>query len=243
MTLRRIIIFSGIAVGVLVLAAGALTTYAFFNLNSIVARNEKRIVTQVSNELGRRVEVGKIQAQMRWGVSVEVSGLTIADDSSFSAKPFLTADDVSIEVEFFPLLRGEAKVTKLDLSKPNIRIVMNARGDLNIGSMGTSPEDARQNAEPAYSRHPHQRSSLAELSIKALRIEDGEIYFNDLSEKAAPIRVHHLDFDVTDFNAASAFDVETKFAFPGDEQNIEASGKLGPLLIKACWTHRRYPSI
>ena len=26
------------------------------------------------------------------------------------------------------------------------------------------------------------------------------------------------------------FDVETKFAFPGDEQNIEASGKLGPLL-------------
>jgi uncharacterized protein involved in outer membrane biogenesis len=71
-----------------------------------------------------RVEVGKIQAQMGWGVSVEVSGLTIADDSSFSAKPFLAADDVSIEIEFFPLLRGEAKVTKLDLSKPDIRIVM-----------------------------------------------------------------------------------------------------------------------
>ncbi len=68
------------------------------------------------------------------------------------------------------------------------------------------------------------------MSIKALSIEDGEIYFNDLSEKAAPIRAHHLDFGATDFNAASVFDVETKFAFPGDEQNIEASGKLGPLL-------------
>ena len=34
-------------------------------------------------------------------------------------------------------------------------IVMNARGDLNTGSMGTSFEDARQNAEPAQSRHPH----------------------------------------------------------------------------------------
>jgi hypothetical protein len=73
---------------------------------------------------------------------------------------------------------------------------------------------------------------LANCSIKALRIEDSEIYFNDLSEKAAPIRVHHLDFDVTDFDAASAFDVETKFAFPGDEQNIDASGKLGPLLYQ-----------
>ena len=57
MTLRRILISSGIAVGVLVLIA--CTAYAFFNLSSIVARNEKRIVTRVSNELGRRVEVGK----------------------------------------------------------------------------------------------------------------------------------------------------------------------------------------
>lgn len=61
---------------------------------------------------------------MRWGVSVEVSELTIADDSTFSAKPFLAVADVSIEVEFFRLLRGEAKVAKLDLSKPAIRIVM-----------------------------------------------------------------------------------------------------------------------
>ena len=81
---------------------------------------------------------------MGWGVSVEVSGLTIADGSSFSAKPFLTTDDVSIKIEFFPLLRGEAKITKLDLSKPNIRIVMNARGNLNISSIGTSLEDARR---------------------------------------------------------------------------------------------------
>ena len=86
-----------------------------------------------------------------------------------------------------------------------------------------------ESEEQARSRRT-KRSSLADLSIKALSIEDGEIYFNDLGEKATPIRVHHLDFDVTNFNAASAFDVETKFAFPGDEQNVEASGKLGPLL-------------
>ena len=77
-----------------------------------------------------------------------------------------------------------------------------------------------------------KRSSLADLSINALSIEDGEIYFRDLSEKAAPIRVHHLAVDVTNFNADSAFDVTTKFAFPGDAQNVEASGKVGPLLAQ-----------
>ena len=70
------------------------------------------------------------------------------------------------------------------------------------------------------------------MSIKALSVEDGEIYFNDLGEKMTPIHVRHLDFDVTNFNAASAFDIATKFAFAGDQQNVEASGKLGPLLTQ-----------
>ncbi len=228
--MRRILLISGIVVGAVVLIAAALTVYAFFNLSSIVAHNEKRILARVSDELGRPVQVGKIQAQMGWGVSVEVSGLAIADDPAFSAKPFLAANDVSVDVEFFPLLRGEAKLTRLELIKPDIRIVMNADGDLNLSTIGSSPEDARRKAAHASNSHAHKRSSLAELSIKALSIEDGRIYFNDLGEKATPIHVRHLDFDVTNFNAASAFDVETKFAFPGEDQNVAASGKVGPLL-------------
>lgn len=229
--MRRILLISGIVVGAVVLIAAALTAYAFFNLSSIVARNEKRILARVSGELGRRVEVGKIQAKMGWGVSAEVSGLKIGDDPAFSAKPFLAANEVSIEVEFIPLLRGVANVTRLDLVKPDIRIVMNARGDLNVSTIGSSHDDARrETSEAARSRGAKKRSSLADLSIKALSIEDGAIYFNDLGEKMAPIRVHHLDFDVRNFDAASAFDVETKSAFAGEKQNVEASGKLGPLL-------------
>ncbi len=226
--MRRILLIVGIVISAVVLIAVGLTAYAYFNLSSIVAHNENRILARVSDALGRRVEVGKIQAQMGWGVSVEVSGLTIADDPAFSAKPFLAANDVSVDVEFFPLLGGEARVTRLELIKPDIRIVMNAGGDLNLSTIGSSPEDAGRKAAPH--RHGHRRSSLADLSIKALSVEDGRVYFNDLGEKATPIHVHHLDFDVTNFNAASAFDIETKFAFPGDDQNVEASGKVGPLL-------------
>ncbi len=218
-------------VSAVVLIAAALTAYAFFNLSSIVARNEKRILARVSDELGRRVEVGKIQVQIGWGVSVEVSGLKIEDDQAFSAKPFLAANQVSIKVEFIPLLRGAAKVTRLKLIKPDIRIVMNVRGDLNVSTIGSSPDDVRRKTEKAArSGRAKKRSSLADLSIKALSIEDGGIYFNDLGEKMAPIRVSHLDFSVTNFNAASAFDVATKFAFPGERQTVEASGKVGPLL-------------
>ena len=106
-------------VGAVVLIAAGLTAYAYFNLSSIVARNEKRILARVSDALGRPVEVGKIQAQMGWGVSVEVSGLTIADDPAFSSKPFLAANDVSVDVEFLPAAarRGEGQQTRTEQTR------------------------------------------------------------------------------------------------------------------------------
>ena len=210
----------------MLLIAAALGAYAFFNLNSIVTSNQKRILARVSNELGRRVEVGNIQSHMGFGVSIEVSGLKIADDPAFSQIPFLAANEVSVEVEFFPLLHGEARVTRLDLINPDIRIVRNARGDLNIDSLGTNPEEASH----AKKQRTRKRSSLAELSVQALSVENGSIYYNDLAEKAAPIKIHRLDFDITNFSAVAAFDVETKLAFTGDQQNVAASGKVGPLL-------------
>jgi hypothetical protein len=229
--LRRVLLISGPAVGLAVLIAVALTAYAYVNLGSIISANRDRIVARLSGELGRKVDVGQINAQMGWGVSIEVSDLKVADDPAFSKKPFLEAHEVSMDVEFVPLLRGEARVKTLDLIKPDIRIVMNARGRLNLSTLGGRSDDARRKGEEAAtSRRAQRRSSLAELSINALAVEDGEIYFNDLGEKASPIKVHALDFEVTNFSAVTPFDVETRFAFSGDEKNVEASGKVGPIL-------------
>jgi uncharacterized protein involved in outer membrane biogenesis len=239
---RRRLVISGIVVGAIVLIAIALTAYAFFNLSSIVAHNQDRILARLSDELGRKVEVGNVSAQMGWGVSVEISGLKIADDPAFSGKPFLAAGEVTVEVEFLPLLRGSAKVTKLDLTKPDIRIVMSAEGDLNLGTIGSKPgESERTSHENAAHRRSKRRSSLADLSIKALSIDDGEIYFNDLSHKAAPLKLHHLTLDVTNFNPAAAFNVESRFAFPGEVQNVALSGKLGPLLKQGVLDVSRIP--
>ena len=224
--MRRPLVISAVVVGAIFLIAAGLVAYAFFNLSSIVSENQKRILARVSDGLGRRVEVGQIKAQMGLGVSIEVSGLKIADDPAFSEKPFLAANDVSVEVEFIPLLYGEAKVSRLELINPDIRIVRNARGDLNIDSIGTNAEEVSS----AKKRRTRKKSSLADLSVKALSVENGAVYYNDLAEKAAPIEIHRLDFDVTNFSAVAAFDVDLKLAFAGDEQNVAASGKLGPLL-------------
>lgn len=155
--MRRTILISSIVVGTIALIGAGLAAYAYFNLSSLIARNQGRIVERVSRALGRQVSVGKIQAQVGWGVSVDVDGLTIADDPAFSSKPFLAASDVKVDVEFLPLLAGEARVSRLELSKPDIRLVMNANGDLNVSSIGANPGEAPQVKGEGRSRGKRNR--------------------------------------------------------------------------------------
>ncbi len=136
--MRKTVLISSIVVGAVVLIAAGLAAYAYFNLSSLIARNQDRILARVSHELGRQVAVGKIQAQVGWGVSVEVNGLTIADDPAFSSKPFLSRRRRESRCRVSSVAGGEARVSRLELSKPDIRLVMNANGDLNVASIGAN---------------------------------------------------------------------------------------------------------
>ena len=227
--MRKTVIISSIVVGAFVLIAAGLAAYAYFNLSALVARNQDRILARVSRELGRAVDSRKDPGAGGMGCVGRRERPHDCGRSGVLVETVSCRQRREGRCRVSSVAGGEARVSRLELSKPDIRLVMNANGDLNVASIGANPGEAAEAKEKEQSRRT-KKSSLADLSIKALSIEDGEIYFNDLGEKATPIRVHHLDFDVTNFNAASAFDVETKFAFPGDTQNVAASGKLGPLL-------------
>src|SRR5258708_194956 len=127
----------GFGIGAVVIVAIAVA-YAYFNLSSIVAANRGRILKLASEALGRPVRVEQMRASISWRVSVEITGLKVDDDPAFSQLPFLTANQVSVRVEFFPLLMGDAKFRQLDIFQPDIRILRNARGELNLSTLGAS---------------------------------------------------------------------------------------------------------
>src|SRR5260370_16017563 len=58
--LRRTLLISAVAVGAMLVIAAALVAYAFFNLSSILASNQKRILARLSNALRRPVEGGHL---------------------------------------------------------------------------------------------------------------------------------------------------------------------------------------
>jgi hypothetical protein len=54
-----------------------------YNLNSLIERNQTRILRLVSEALNRPVQVDGVSARAGWGVWIEIGGLKIAEDSAF----------------------------------------------------------------------------------------------------------------------------------------------------------------
>jgi uncharacterized protein involved in outer membrane biogenesis len=227
--MRRVLAIIGTIVGVVVLAIIAILTYAYFNLNSIIASNRGFILARASDALGRPVEVQDIRATIGWGVKMDVRGITVADDPAFSQMPFLQAGDVFVNVELLPLLSRSLRVTRLVVTQPQLRVIRDRAGTLNIATMGARAAPV-QPSRPPPSEKTKNAAGLAALAVGSLRIENGRLYYADQGTGGAPIQVNDFNLAIDNFDVDAPFDLAMSLAAMGQQQDFAVSGKVGPLM-------------
>src|SRR6202035_836055 len=118
------------------------------------------------------------KAHVGWGVMLDLSGVKVADDPAFSQLPFLQAKDVYVQVEFVPLLSRSIKVTSLVVSAPQVRIIRNHAGALNLSTIAKKPGQENKPPKPE-SEGGGGPSALAALMVKSFRIENGALSYED----------------------------------------------------------------
>ncbi len=242
--MRKPVIIVGAVVGVIVLVIVAVFIYAAANLNSIIAQNRDLILQRASAALGRQVQVSEIKAQLGWGVSADLTGVKVADNPDFSSEPFVAASDLYAKLELMPLLARQIRVSKVILQQPEIRIVRNANGELNVSTIGKKGEQqaaavaeeeqkAKAGAIPQspLSEAPETpgkgAAAIEGLEVHNLTISDGKIVYQDAGQP--PVTVSHIDLDLKNFSFTSPIDVSLRMAALGDSQNLNLSGQVGPL--------------
>ena len=207
------------AVAIAGVVAAVLTGFAIDNLNSLIERNQTRILRLVSEALKRPVRVDQVSARAGWGVWIEISGLKIAEDPAFGQSPFLSAPRTTLEVDLLPILRGHVRVHTMTLINADVRLLENASGVLNTDSIGGPPGQ-------------HNKVSLivASFFVKSVEVDDGTIHYSRAGQQGAPIEIRHLDGEVSSFGFLGRVHLDGKLAFLEDAQNLTVSGTIGPLL-------------
>jgi hypothetical protein len=126
-TLKRVALALGL-LGLAVLAAGA---WALRRLDTPEGR--KSLAARAGAALGTQVRVSEVEIGLLTGV--RLTGVGVANPPP-QRGDLLTAEAVSLRHRLWPLLRGRVVVDRLDVRKPTLSLVADARGVFNYERLG-----------------------------------------------------------------------------------------------------------
>jgi AsmA protein len=220
--MRKWIIGGAFAIILLIVVAVALV----LNVNALIARNKDYLISQAEQALGRDISVGEVEATLLSGIGVRLSNFAMADDPAFSSDEFVRAKDLQVNLRFWPLLRKEFEVKRVILHDPTIRVIRNKAGVFNFSTIGKD-KDKKAAEKEKKERAPKEDVPPA-LLVSLIDISGGDVRYIDRKD-GSDLHVQQIDLKVTDLDFNQPFSVRLAAAVYADKQNLNLTGKFGPL--------------
>ncbi len=183
-----------------------------------------RVQALLAERLKRTVALGRMEVSL-WPLGLRVEQASIGDDPAFqSARPFARADELIVRPRLLPLLTGAFELTSLELRRPAIELVRDARGVWNVSTLGGAQAE----------------SSESTLVLDHLGITGGVVGITDLrpgpGDRAARARraerseYRNIDVDVDGYGPRKAFDLALAATLPGASAGkVSLRGTAGPV--------------
>jgi AsmA protein len=216
------------AIAVLVVAAAAAIP-AFVHANTFRPAIER----QLTRTLGRDVQLGDLRLSV-FSRSLVAKDLSVADDPSFSAEPFLTAKELRIGVSLRQLIFSREVVLRdLEIQSPQITVIRAASGAWNFSSVGHravigTPANGSVAESAASGTSKGLAAPLPEFSVDRIAVEDGRVVFSTSPGQGQAFVYDHVNFSARDFAFALQFPFEFDADLPAGG-TISVSGRLGPI--------------
>jgi len=136
-----------IIAAVIVMVAVVVVGAAVLNINSLITRNKDYLIVQAEQALGRKIQVGGVEATLWSGLGVRLKDFSMADDPSYPSEHFVRARDLQVNLKLWPLLSRKVQVKRLILHDPVIRVVRNNAGVYNFSTIGGKAKEKKQPGE------------------------------------------------------------------------------------------------
>ena len=218
-------------------AAGALVVLAavgLLALDSLLTSRARREAAELSQRLGRPVEVGSVAARVLGGLGVRVSDVRVGPAAG-EELPLLEAKRVEVKVALLRALlsRGkEVRVRSAEVEGLRLNVVRLPDGSTNVErlqrSLAEAPAGGTAAAEtPAPAGAPRD---LSFLSVDRAALLGGRIAFVDRSRPGGrELFVDQIELTVADLARGRPLDLLLRAAVLGPRQNLRLEVRSAPL--------------
>jgi len=222
----------GIA-GIAVLALVILTVIALANLNSLINSHKDYLLARAQESMGRTMSVGEIAVTLWGGIGVRLKQFALSDDPAFSKDPFVSAEDLQVNVKLMPLLKKQLEIRNMVLHKPVINVMRDKNGHFNFSSIGGEKAKKEKTAKEKEEKERAEKGAAPPLAVSLVDIDNGELRYRDVAQ-GIDFRATDVDFKIKDINFDRPIDVDLKAAVLGAaKQNLKLKGRVGPVGPKA----------
>lgn len=156
-----------------------LAVTAVVGLEALLDNRKEAIRRQMEEAIGRAVTFDTVHLsflQHPGSLGITVTDLRVADDPRFAATPLIHATQTTVSLGWLSLFTGNPTVSHVVLNQPEIQVIRNEYGDVNIFTPARPPD-------------PDFRSARTTVSATG-----GKLYFIDRSsDKPEELRLHHLE--------------------------------------------------
>ena len=229
--MRKWIIVGGALLAVTLIVALA----AVLNINSLIARNKDYLIGQAEQALGRKITVGEMEATLFSGLGVRLKNFAMADDPTYAREEFVRARDLQVNLKFWPLLRKEVQVKRLILHDPVIRMIRNTAGEFNFSTIGSKAKEKKDAGSKEKKQRAPKEESTSAFLVSLVDIANGDLRYIDQRD-GTDLRLQQIDLTVKDLEFNQPFSVKLAAAVYSDKQNVNLSGKIGPLRSDNDWS-------
>ncbi len=208
-----------------------------FLKNFDIKKYKPQIITTAQKSLGRTVNFDDIdlQVSLKEGIRLKLKNFTIAENPDFGNENFFQVDTVSVGLDVLSFLNArQISIPNILIQSPQINLIRNASGTLNvetIGAASAAPSSAAPSAPAppppgaAPSSPAPSPAALPAIFINSLRIENARLNYSDRAvTPALEMSVSQLDVGVDHFSLNSPFSFYVEAAVLSSNKNFKVDG-------------------
>lgn len=224
-----------------VLLAVALAVAALAHtFNLVVGKNRDLVQQELQKVFGKELSFDGLEVTLLPRPGFSAKEVRIADDPHFAATPIVRAKELILGVNLWDLLWGRIVIESLILKEPELQIITDESGVLNLTTLPERRKELRSFPR-LQSTTPERRPSAVSFAIGEIRFRNGRVEYIDRSVQApAELQVKNIELTIRGFNPKETTRIRLAAALTeGLSQDVRIDGEIAPQEAGASWSQRQ----
>ncbi|HVO93455.1 MAG TPA: AsmA family protein [Terriglobales bacterium] len=206
--------------------------------NTTAEKHRDIVRQELQKILGSDFNFDSLEVTLFRRPGFSVTNIRMADDPRFAATPIIRAKELILGLNLWNLLWGRLVVDRLIFKEPELQIITDETGQLNLTTLAERKKELRAfpRLTPATPAH---RSNQVRFSINTLQVTDGRVEYLDRSIPVpAELQVKNINMSVHGFDPQQSMQIRLVAAITeGLNQDVQIVGEIAPQGDKI-WSQR-----